>query len=153
GWDAKGKKWFEWGVTSRNGQFAWTRVELVEARAGRTQRLNSLVVQPPSIPAELLRVLPDGFSTEICPAAAAWWRQAAQIIGAGKLVALDYGLTTEELFTPERQQGTLRAYREHRLGLAILESPGEQDLTAHVNFSAIRETGETAGLSTEAFMT
>ena len=152
GWDAKEKRWFEWGITSQNGRFGWTRMGLTDQQSG-FRRAKTVTVQPPAVPAELLEVFPDGFTTEICPVAVDWWRQAAEILPSGKLVAIDYGLTTEELFIPERQQGTLRVYREHQLSSDILQNPGEQDLTAHVNFSAIREAGEAAGLNTEALVT
>jgi SAM-dependent MidA family methyltransferase len=47
----------------------------------------------------------------------------------------------------------LRAYRKHQPANDLLADPGEQDLTAHVNFSAVQQAGETAGLITEAFTT
>jgi len=102
---------------------------------------------------ELLDVLPDGFTTEVCPVAVDWWRQAARTLQAGKLIAFDYGLTAEEFFTPERKDGTLRAYHRHHQSGDLLAHPGEQDLTAHVDFSAIRDAGEAAGLHTEEFGT
>ena len=49
--------------------------------------------------------------------------------------------------------GTLRAYHRHRVSDDLLAQPGEQDLTAHVNFSAIQKAGEEAGLKTETFCT
>jgi SAM-dependent MidA family methyltransferase len=74
-------------------------------------------------------------------------------MGCGKLVAIDYGLAAEEFLVPERKDGTLRAYYRHRLVSDVLANAGEQDLTAHINFSAIRQAGEAAGLRTEAFLT
>jgi SAM-dependent MidA family methyltransferase len=71
----------------------------------------------------------------------------------GRLLTIDYGFTTEELLAPERSNGTLRGYREHRLVEDILTLPGEQDLTAHINFSVLQERGESAGLKTELFTT
>jgi len=59
----------------------------------------------------------------------------------------------EELLLPERTQGTLRAYQGHHVSSDLLASPGQQDLTAHVNFPAIQAAGESAGLNTEAFLT
>ena len=53
-------------------------------------------------------------------------------------------------FAPERVTGTLRAYAGQQVSGNILASPGEQDLTAHVNFSVLRQAGERAGLRTEA---
>jgi SAM-dependent MidA family methyltransferase len=107
----------------------------------------------PSVPAELLDVLPDGFTVEVSPAAQAWWRDAASALRWGKLLTLDYGLAAEEFFTPGRTDGTLRAYHRHKLVADVLAQPGEQDITAHVNFSAIQAAGEAAGLRTDVFQT
>jgi SAM-dependent MidA family methyltransferase len=101
----------------------------------------------------LLAVLPDGFLLDVSPSAEGWWRDVACLLIHGKLLTLDYGLTSEELFQPERKEGTLRAYRLHRMLTDVLADPGEQDLTAHVNFSAIQAAGEAAGLRTESFVT
>jgi SAM-dependent MidA family methyltransferase len=103
-----------------------------------------------NLEAELLSVLPEGFIMEVCPAAEQWWRTAASSISCGKLVTMDYGFTEEELLAPERTQGTLRACRAHHLSHDLLAYPGEQDLTAHVNFTALQQAGERAGLRTEA---
>jgi len=102
-----------------------------------------------SLPVELLARLPDGFTTECCPQAVAWWTQAASRLGTGRLLTFDYGLRGDEFVTPERAKGTLRAYRAHRLSPDVLADPGAQDLTAHVNFTALQAAGEAAGLSTE----
>jgi SAM-dependent MidA family methyltransferase len=101
----------------------------------------------------LLDVLPDGFTTEMGAAAQEWWRQAANVLAGGKLLTLDYGLTQEEFFLPARKDGTLRTYHRHHPGGDALAHPGEQDLTAHVNFTALRAAGEAAGLLTEDFLT
>jgi SAM-dependent MidA family methyltransferase len=101
----------------------------------------------------LLAVLPDGYTIETCPAAESWWREAANILGHGKLLTIDYGYTADELFSPGRTRGTLRAYFRHHAGDDILANVGEQDLTAHVNFSAIQAAGESVGLRTEMFST
>jgi len=142
GWDAKQRQWFEWGVTFHKDDFMWTRLPGDPALIMDTRL---------TLPRELLDVLPDGFTTEVCPAAVDWWRQAARALQAGKLVAFDYGLTGGEFFTPERKDGTLRAYYHHHLTADLLARPGEQDLTAHVDFSAIQNAGEAEGLRTEEF--
>jgi SAM-dependent MidA family methyltransferase len=100
------------------------------------------------IPSAILDVLPDGFTTEVCPAAENWWRETAVWLPHGKLLTFDYGLETEEFFTPHRANGTLRAYHRHKLSGDLLAHPGEQDLTAHVNFTTIKRAGEAAGLRT-----
>ena len=99
---------------------------------------------------ELLAVLPDGFTLELCPAARHWWRQAAAALRHGQLLTLDYGLTAEQILAPERSQGTLRAYHRHRVSPDLLAHPGDQDLTAHVNFTQLQLAGESAGLRTDS---
>jgi SAM-dependent MidA family methyltransferase len=144
GWDAKNKKWFEWGVAVEDEKFVWAKM------------LKSKLDLPSSIfhlPSSLLAVLPDGYTIETSPAAENWWRAAAGILQRGKLLTIDYGLTDDELFLPQRKNGTLRGYFRHRSADDLLANVGEQDLTAHVNFSAVQKIGEEAGLKTESFST
>jgi len=164
GWDAKQRAWFEWGVTVRDGQFCWLRMgQTLPLNAGSESLVKSVssdVVPstfhhsstPPLQPSASPK-LPDEFAIEICPAAEQWWRTASDVLRCGKLLTFDYGVTTEELPLPEKTQGTLRAYQGHHVSRDLLASPGQQDLTAHVNFSAIQAAGESAGLNTEAFLT
>jgi len=142
GWDAKCRRWFEWGVNVAGEGFDWVRLPL------------SGVISVPSsvVPGELLELLPDDFTIEICPAAEAWWGEAARIVIQGRLLTLDYGLTNEEFFAPHRPSGTLRGYNRHRYADNVLVSPGELDITSHVNFSAILRAGELSGLRTEQFI-
>jgi SAM-dependent MidA family methyltransferase len=143
GWDAFHQSWFEWGVGLEDGRFAWTRLP------NETSRLSAFHAAHLELPPDLLAVLPDGFTTEICPVAIEWWRQAAKVLKQGRVLTFEYGLTREQFFTPERVQGTLRAYHLHRVSGDLLANAGEQDLTAQVNFSALQEAGEAAGLKTE----
>jgi SAM-dependent MidA family methyltransferase len=101
----------------------------------------------PEVPPELAEVLPDGFITEVCPAAVRWWHDAASRLARGRLLTFDYGLSAEGFPTPGQWAGTLRGYHRHRLTADPLARPGEQDLTAHVNFTAVGRAGEAAGLS------
>jgi SAM-dependent MidA family methyltransferase len=101
------------------------------------------------MPAGLMAVLPDGFSTEVCTAAVDWWLEAATALKRGWLLTLDYGLAAEQFISPERAEGTLRAYGRHQQSPDLLARPGEQDLTAHVNLTALQKAGESAGLKTE----
>jgi SAM-dependent MidA family methyltransferase len=164
GWDAAGRRWFEWGVTLRDGTFAWSRMEC-PMPSGQCPTSNAQCPQAegglaedgepgmlPEWPAAVLEVLPDGFVTESCPAATGWWAAAAKVLRRGRLMTIDYGLTAGQFFAPERKGGTLRAYARHHHGHDLLANPGDQDLTAHVNFSAVRSAGEAAGLRTEALI-
>ncbi len=155
GWDAQNKKWFEWGVAVDGDKFVWARIpDNLAPRSG--ERTGPRIFDPSSIfhlPSSLLAVLPDGYTIEISPAAEKWWREAAQVLERGKLLAIDYGFTADELFSPGRRHGTLRAYFRHHASDYLLANVGEQDFTAHVNFSAIQTVGESAGLKTESFLT
>ena len=138
GWDAKEKNWFEWGVTLAGEKFIWTKIQSSEFGVRSS---------------ELEAVLPDGYTIEVSPAAENWWRASAGILSRGKLLAIDYGFSVDEQFSPSRLNGTLRAYHRHHISDDLLANAGEQDLTAHVNFSAIQKAGEEAGLKTENYCT
>ena len=164
GWDANERVWYEWGVTSEGGRFVWTRMPPNSPKskvASPQPGVNSPHGNADSsignwqlaIDNDLLDVLPDGFTVEISPAAEQWWRRAANVLECGRLVTIDYGLTAEEFFAPERKEGTAQAYSHHQSGRDVLAHPGEQDITAHVNFTAIQTAGESAGLRTDAFVT
>jgi SAM-dependent MidA family methyltransferase len=139
GWDAKNQRWFEWGVALDGEKLVWIRIPYSESPF-------SVLHLPSSLP----HALPDGYTVETCPAAENWWREAAGVLQSGKLMTIDYGLTADELFSPSRPRGTLRAYFRHHATNDLLANPGEQDLTAHVNFSALQAAGEACGLKTEA---
>jgi SAM-dependent MidA family methyltransferase len=144
GWDAKTKKWFEWGVAIECGKFVWAKIQKPQSD------LPSSIL---NLPSSLLDVLPDNYIVENSPAAESWWCEAANSLQTGKLLTMDYGLAADELFSPARTNGTLRAYFRHHLADDILANAGGQDLTAHVNFPAIQIAGEDAGLKTELFST
>ncbi|HEX8982225.1 MAG TPA: SAM-dependent methyltransferase [Ktedonobacterales bacterium] len=93
------------------------------------------------------REYPDGWRAEVCPAAEDWTREVAGKLGAGFMLTLDYGASARRLYTRDRRRGTLMAYTRHRLSERPLATPGQQDLTAHVNFSAVAKVGAAEGLS------
>ncbi len=141
GWDAGRKEWFEWGVGRAKDRFV--HVKIRSAQSG---------IPYPSLPGGLADLLPDEFTTEVCPAAEGWWREAAGLLRCGRLLTIDYGLSDEEFFQPERKNGTLRACHRHHLSGDVLANVGEQDLTAHVNFTRIAQAGEAAGLKSAALV-
>jgi SAM-dependent MidA family methyltransferase len=147
GWDAEAQAWREWLVEVREGHFVWRRSPTIFAQ---TALADSWLA---TLPAALRAVLPEDYTVEFSPAATDWWSAAARAVAGGRLLTFDYGLTTPELLRPERTAGTLRSYRRHRLMGDVLSDPGEQDITAHVNFSALQVAGECAGLRTECLKT
>lgn len=139
-WNARLHQFEEVGVGLIGNTLTWTRL----AEPG---------IPPPYLPEGVLDVLPDGHVFEVCPEASQWWHEAASALQCGRLMTIDYGGVLEELLLPGRPHGTLRAYSEHRVTADILSNPGGQDITAHVNFSALRGVGQRAGLETETFTT
>lgn len=147
-WDRASSKWIEWGVGLSNDHFAWSPLP------GAGRDWNAELAQAGfDLSPELKAVLPDGFIIEHCPAAGTWWRQAAAALRHGWLLTIDYGLAAQQFLSPERSQGTLRAYRRHQMIADVLANPGEQDLTAHVNFTQVQQAGEDEGLKTEGLFT
>jgi SAM-dependent MidA family methyltransferase len=67
------------------------------------------------------------------------------VLERGWALLVDYGEAAEDLFHPVRQRGTLRAFHRHRLSHDLLAHPGEQDLTAHVDFTAVRRAAAGTG--------
>ncbi len=91
--------------------------------------------------------LPDGFTTEINLNAVRWMERVAGAVDRGVVITIDYGHTSRDYFAPERQRGTLMGYHRHTVSTNPYARVGEQDLTAHVNFSSLARAGERAGLT------
>jgi SAM-dependent MidA family methyltransferase len=149
GWDRARRSWFEWGVAIADADADDSNDPFVWIRLAPSNSLRHLPI--PDLPDTLRDLLPDGFTIEVCPEAVVWWQRAAATLRQGWLLTFDYGLREEEFFDPGRARGTLRACSKHRLQEDLLGQPGEQDLTAHVNFTAIERAGVQAGLRTECW--
>jgi SAM-dependent MidA family methyltransferase len=81
-----------------------------------------------------------------------WAYEIAQSITRGVLIIIDYGYTRNEQLA-SRHRGTLMAYRYHSSSPDPYEAPGEQDLTAHVNFTALAAACENSGMQPEKLLT
>jgi SAM-dependent MidA family methyltransferase len=90
-------------------------------------------------------VIREGQIMEANPAAADWIRRVGARLRHGTLVTIDYGDTAEELFASHRMRGTFLCYRNHQAFDDPFAYPGEQDMTAHVDFTACIRAGEEAG--------
>ena len=116
---------------------------------GFTERLGPL--STPELAAYLGRfqvTLQPGQRGEINLAAPAWIAQAAGALQRGFILTVDYGYLSEELYAPQRRNGTLLCYHRHTTGENPYLLVGEQDITTHINFSALMAAGEDAGLAT-----
>jgi SAM-dependent MidA family methyltransferase len=85
---------------------------------------------------------------EVNLAAREWLARIGKSVQHGFVVTIDYGHDARELYNERHMRGTLLAYQEHRASENFYDAPGEQDLTAHVNFSDLESCGEAAGLRT-----
>jgi SAM-dependent MidA family methyltransferase len=88
--------------------------------------------------------VPVGGLVEVQMQACQWITDVLARLEEGALVVIDYGDTAEGL-EDRRAEGTLRTYRNHHLGPDPLAEPGETDITADVNFTALMKTAEEAG--------
>jgi len=90
--------------------------------------------------------LADGQIAEVNPAAESSHRKVLESSGEGLVAVLDYGYEASRLYDPRgRRHGSLVSYRRHRVGRDLLDAPGEQDLTAHVNWDDLRRAATTCG--------
>jgi SAM-dependent MidA family methyltransferase len=129
----------EGGVVESQGErpFAWSfRPASGEVRSA-TQRLG----------------LAPGYVTEIGLAARAFIRSAGAILERGVMLFVDYGFPAREYYHPQRAQGTLMCHYRHRAHADPFFLPGLQDITAHVDFSAIAEAATGAGLDVLGYAT
>lgn len=78
--------------------------------------------------------------------------QIAAAIKRGFIIAIDYGYTREEQLAG-RHRGTIAAYRQHSMSANPYEAPGEQDITAHVNFTALAAAAEERGMQVQPLLT
>jgi len=90
--------------------------------------------------------LQEGQQAEVNLDACGWIMDVGRRLGRGFVLTVDYGHEAAELYNERHLRGTLLAYSAHRATEGFFESPGEQDLTAHVNFTALDFWGRHAGL-------
>ena len=95
--------------------------------------------------------LAAGYTSEINLRAEAWVRSIATIVKQGAILLIDYGFPRAEFYHPQRTQGTLMCHYKHHAHDDPLRLVGLQDITAHIDFSAIAEAGTEAGLALSGY--
>ncbi len=90
--------------------------------------------------------LPSGYTSEINFSAEAWVRSVGDVLAQGVVLLIDYGFPRREFYHPQRNQGTLMCHYRHRAHDDPLVLVGLQDLTAHIDFTAVAEAAADAGL-------
>lgn len=92
--------------------------------------------------------IPANYRTEVNLMAKDWLRDVAAVLHEGFIFTIDYGYPVREYYHPERNRGTLLCYYRHQINENPYQQIGKQDITAHVNFSALKKWGEDQGLAT-----
>jgi len=87
-----------------------------------------------------------GYRSEINLQAEAWVRNLGAWLTKGAALLIDYGFPRHEFFHPQRQRGTLMCHIQHRAHDDVFLAPGLQDITAHVDFTAIADAALASGL-------
>ncbi|MED4784574.1 class I SAM-dependent methyltransferase [Brevibacillus choshinensis] len=96
--------------------------------------------------------VPSGMRLEVNMGLKRAATDVSHLLKRGYVLTIDYGDLEEELYHPSRKNGTLMCYYRHQAHDDPFAHPGEEDMTAHVNFSAWSEFGEQVGLSEVAYM-
>ena len=130
-------RWLERGVVDAQGSLA-------------------LAERPLSDPALIARAAARfpadvDYASEVNPAAEALVFALAERLRGGAMLLIDYGFAHAEYYHPQRQEGTLMGHYRHRAHADPLLWPGLSDLTAHVDFTAMAEAGESAGLHVSGY--
>lgn len=94
---------------------------------------------------------PDGYRTEVNLSALTWLETVAKKLNRGYLLTIDYGYPAVKYYHPQRHQGTLQCYYQHRYHNNPYINLGMQDITAHVNFTALQCYGKKLGLEVLGF--
>lgn len=90
---------------------------------------------------------PDEYLTEFSPAVRQFAHEASAALHSGLIITIDYGYQAEDYYHPSRHCGTLQTYYRHQKSDNPLESPGELDITCHIDFSHLTEELAAAGFS------
>lgn len=94
---------------------------------------------------------PEGYRSEVNLAALDWLRTVADKLQRGYLLTIDYGYSAVRYYNPQRRLGTLQCYYRHMYHDDPYVNIGQQDITAHVDFTALERWGERCGLQRVGF--
>lgn len=96
---------------------------------------------------------PEGYTTEYNIGANHFLKQAHQALTRGVMIVIDYGHLSEDYYHPDRTAGTLQTFCNHKKADNPLQSPGELDITAHVDFSRFASQAESLGFTPSPLIT
>ena len=128
---------YELGVGFKGGDFNWERMQ---------EPLTHLNI-PDSIDFQ------EGYTTEINIQSGAWIKSLYDLMIDGTVILIDYGMTEAEYFHPQRNQGTLKCFSNHKSSDNPFTHIGKQDITASVNFSNIASIAMESGFNVSGYTT
>jgi SAM-dependent MidA family methyltransferase len=124
----------ERGVCANEGQLAWSDRPAAGAVLAAAQAIE-------------VEIPPGGrYESELALFARAWMRSLGRFLARGAILVVDYGFPQREYFHAQRSMGTLACHYRHRMHGDPFYLPGLQDITAHVDFSALARAAGEAGL-------
>ena len=135
--------WQEMAVTIDDGAFAFAARPADPALAAHAAR------QVPDAEA-----LPDGYLTEVHPVACGFMASLSRMLlnGKGAAILVDYGFPAHEYYHPQRSGGTVMCHYRHHAHPDPFYLPGLQDITAHVDFTAMALAAQDGGLEVLGYM-
>ena len=129
----------ERGVCANEGQLAWSDRAADGPLLASSRQLE-------------IEIPPSGrYESELALFARAWMRSLGRVLERGAIMVIDYGFPAREYFHPQRSMGTLACHYRHRVHHDPFYLPGLQDVTAHVDFSALARAAADAGLEVLGF--
>jgi SAM-dependent MidA family methyltransferase len=138
-------------ITYRSGQWLEQHVDIDGDRFCWTERPVADDELAQAIEAMALPAI-EGYTTEINLNARRWIAEVARAMVRGYVLTIDYGYPAALYYAPHRSHGTLTAFVKHHAVDDVLAEPGMRDITAHVDFTALAQLGEKAGLTTLGFL-
>ncbi len=131
------------GVAWQDGRPAWREAPATGRLAAAAGRLRS----------EAGVEWPEGYVSEVNIGLGEWLAAVAGALARGVMLFVDYGLPRREYYAAERSSGTLLCHCRHRFHDDPFARPGLQDITAWVDFTAVAEAGQAAGLEVAGYTT
>jgi SAM-dependent MidA family methyltransferase len=127
----------ERGVVADGGKLSWKDRPASGALLEEARKIN------PPVP----------YESEIGLPGRAWMRGMAQSLEQGALLVIDYGFPRHEYYHPQRAAGTLMCHHRHTAHGEVFARPGLEDMTAHVDFSALAAAARESGLDVLGYAT
>ena len=137
-----GDSWQEQYVAWQDGRFVWQPGEITDSRL--EQRMQS-------IEEKFGEAFVDGYTTEINLLAEDWLQALGRSLQQGLVLLIDYGFPCHEFYHPQRRTGSLMCHYRHHAHADPFLYPGLQDITAHVDFTAMAEAAYKSGFNIDGY--